>query len=186
MSRIFRHIQGYWCIFSHIYRRPTRGRGEASLDVFENWKKVSWFLKKRPSLCPSLAKFSIQNVDLRVGGKTPPEIVFPVGTAYWDSCILRHYQGIFRLIQPYSGSCVALTYSQFCIISSIFRTGGLFKTLWNVDQPYSKPWYRALFSHIQALYNTCTHRNLAYSEFRKFAPPFYNWMQSKPCHINKN
>ena len=56
-------------------------------------------------------------------------VVFSVIKAY--SSILRHYYGIFRLIQAYSAPCVSLTYLQPCHILSpcIFRTRGLFKTL---------------------------------------------------------
>ena len=87
-------------------------------------------------------------------------VVFSVIKAY--SSILRHYYGIFRLIQAYSAPCVSLTYLQPCHILSpcIFRTRGLFKTLWNVDQPYSEPYHRALFIHIQAYSKPCA--TLAY------------------------
>ena len=46
----------------------------------------------------------------------------------------------------------------------IFRTGGLFKTLWNVDQTYVDPCHRTLFSHIQNLVQCFQCRNLPYSE----------------------
>ena len=38
----------------------------------------------------------------------------------------------------------------------------LFKTLWNVDQVYSEPCHRALFSHIQEYSENCA--MLAYAE----------------------
>ena len=62
-------------------------------------------------------------------------------TICWFEPWLRHYEGIFMLIQAYSVPCVTLTYSQLCHILSpgIFRTRGLFKTLWNIDQTYSEP-----------------------------------------------
>ena len=67
----FRHSQGYSCIFSHIYRGSTRVRGEASPALFENRKKCLEFWKKGPDYIHLSVKFSIQNVALRVGEKTP-------------------------------------------------------------------------------------------------------------------
>ena len=54
-------------------------------------------------------------------------------------------------IQAYSAPCVTLTYLQPCHVQNpgIFRTGGLIKTLWNIDQAYFEPCHRALFSHNQ-------------------------------------
>ena len=77
--------------------------------------------------------------------------ILSVSEGYWHIC--GHYQGILRLTQAYSGSFVTLAYLQPCRILSpvIFRMGGLFKTLWNVDQVYSEPYHRALFIHIQNL-----------------------------------
>ena len=78
--------------------------------------------------------------------------------------ILRHCSGIFKLIQAYSAPFVTLAYSQPCHILSLglFRTGGLFKALQNVDQTYSEPWHRTPFSHIQAYSEPCA--MLAYAE----------------------
>ena len=45
---------------------------------------------------------------------------------------------------------------------SIFRTRGLFKTLWNIDQAYSEPCHRALFSYILVYSEPCG--MLAYTE----------------------
>ena len=74
--------------------------------------------------------------------------------------LLRHIHtsDIFRLIQANSGPCVTLAYSKPCHIlrPSIFRTGGLFKTRWNIEQTNSEPCYRALFSHIQKYSEPCT------------------------------
>ena len=65
-----RDIQGYWCIFSHTYRRSTRrGVGEASLAVFENRKKCPDFGKKSPDFVHLRIKFSIQNVIFSIKGK---------------------------------------------------------------------------------------------------------------------
>ena len=61
------------------------------------------------------------------------------------SRILRHYYSIFRLIQTFS----ALRNLR------IFKTGGLFKTLSNVDQAYSEPCHRPLCSHIQTYSEPC-------------------------------
>ena len=56
-------------------------------------------------------------------------------------------------IQEYSTPFVTLPYLQPCHVLSphIFRTVGLFKTLWDVDYTYSEPCHRTLFRHIQNL-----------------------------------
>ena len=84
--------------------------------------------------------------------------------------ILGLYWGIFWLIQTYSAPCVTLAYSQPCHILSpdIFRTGGLFKTLWNVDQANSEPCHVALFRHIQAYSEPC-------ATFT-YAKTWHNWI----------
>ena len=71
---------------------------------------------------------------------------------------------IFRLIQAYSAPSVTLAYSQPCHIlnSGIFKTEVLFKTLSKVDQAYSEPCHKTLFSHIQAYPEPCA--MLAYAE----------------------
>ena len=95
------------------------------------------------------------------------QIIFSVIKVY--SHILRHFKGIFRLIQAYSAPCVTITYSQPCHIlhPTIFRTRGLFKALWNVDQAYSEPCHTVLFSHIHAYSEPCA--MLAYAE------TWYTW-----------
>ena len=97
---------------------------------------------------------------------------------------IQHYQGIFthilallsifRLLQTYSASFQTLTYSQTGQISSpsIFRTGGIFKNLWNFDQAYSEGSERTVYSGIiqpysgifRTLCNAYICRNLTYSE----------------------
>ena len=61
---------------------------------------------------------------------------------------------------------MTIAYSQPCHIlsSRIFRTGGSFKALWKVDQTYSEPCHRVLFSHIQNLVQHSICRNLVYLE----------------------
>ena len=54
------------------------------------------------------------------------------------------YSIIFNVIQGY------LHISHASFSPRIFRTGGFFKTLGNVDQAYSEPCHEALLSHIQA------------------------------------
>ena len=70
------------------------------------------------------------------GIKLNPSWKMEVSKSAWIKPWLRYYKGISRLIQAYSARSVILTYSysQPCHILSpgIFRTGGLFKTLWNV------------------------------------------------------
>ena len=90
-------------------------------------------------------------------------IIFSILKGY--SLILRHYYyGIFRVIQAYSSPFVILPYSQpYHILSpGIFRIRGLFKTLWNIDEAYSEPFHRVLFSHIQAYSEP--YAKLAYAE----------------------
>ena len=59
-------------------------------------------------------------------------IIFSVIKAY--SHILRHYQGIFRLIKAYSTPCVTLAYSKPChILSPVKHWPGIFRTLpWGI------------------------------------------------------
>ena len=84
-------------------------------------------------------------------------ITFYVIKAY--SSILRHY--VLRHIQAYLDIFSTLhIYSPFQILSpGIFRTGGFFKTLWNIHQVYSEPCHKELISHIQAIQNfvRCLH-----------------------------
>ena len=75
-SRIFRHIQGYWSIFSHTHRRATRGRGGGEgrppLVLLEIEKcPDSW--KKDTDWVHLEVKFSIQNVVLRVSTRKTPK-----------------------------------------------------------------------------------------------------------------
>ena len=52
------------------------------------------------------------------------------------SGLLRHVHTYWYIIKAYSAPCITLAYSKPCHILSpdIFRTEGLFKTLWNDDQ----------------------------------------------------
>ena len=83
---------------------------------------------------------------------------------YWN--IFTHIQTLLRHNLAYSSIflCVTLAYLQPCQIlsHSIFRTRGLFKSLWNVDQTYSESCHWALFSHIQGYSQPCG--TLAYGE----------------------
>ena len=95
-------------------------------------------------------------------------IIFSVIKTYSD--MLRHYWSIFRHIQAYSAPCVILAYSQLCHILNpdIFRTGGLFKILWNVDQAYSGPCTKGILQAyldiFRILGNAYIRRTLAYLE----------------------
>ena len=64
--------------------------------------------------------------------------IFSTIRTYWR--ILRQCQGIFKVIQAHSAPFVTLAYSQPCQIPSpgMFKTIGIFKTLWNFDQTYSE------------------------------------------------
>ena len=78
--------------------------------------------------------------------------------------LLRYIHAYWDIIKPYAGlfPCVTLAYSQPCrfLSPSIFRTIGIFKTVWSVDQVYWDPCHGTLLRHILSAY-TC--RNLAYS-----------------------
>ena len=102
--RIFSHIQGYWCIFSHNHRRATRR------NTGGHRKKCLDFGKKDIDCVNHWVKFSIQNLVLRVS-----------------------WRKNFKIF-----------------LCGAFRTGGLFKTLWNVDQAYWRPCHRTLSSNFQA------------------------------------
>ena len=73
-------------------------------------------------------------------------------------------------IQAYSAPCVILAYSQLCHILNpdIFRTGGLFKILWNVNQTYSGPSTKGILQAyldiFRILGNAYIRRTLAYLE----------------------
>ena len=88
-------------------------------------------------------------------------IILAYSTLCFFSGICQHIQlysaflkyiHAFRPLQVYLTPYVTLTYSQPCNIltPAILRTGPLFKTLWNADQPYLDP-YRALFNNISNL-----------------------------------
>ena len=76
------------------------------------------------------------------------------------SALLSHIHAYWGIIKAYSAPCKTLTYSQPCHITNpdIFRTAGIFKTLWNFDQAYSEiclsqngllRHYSAIFRYIQ-------------------------------------
>ena len=112
--------------------------------------------------------FSLGN-EVVFSGMPAYAIIFSFIEAYWR--ILRHFKGMFRLIQAYP---VTLAHSQSCHIlsPSIFWTEGLFKTLWNVDQTYSEPCHRALFSHIQNLLQRSHTQKLGILGILEYSEPF--------------
>ena len=70
----------------------------------------------------------------------------------------RYIHTYWGIVKAYSAPCVTLTYSQPCHILStdIFRTGGIFKTLWNFHQAYSEPCHgqNSLFRHFSVIFRT--------------------------------
>ena len=91
-SIIFRHIQGYWCIFSHTHRRATRvgmgwgvgwggGSGRLPLIFLKIEKMCPDFWKKGPDCVHLWIKFSIQNVVLRASRRKSTKL-FPVGSLF--------------------------------------------------------------------------------------------------------
>ena len=79
-------------------------------------------------------------------------------------------------IQAYSASCVTLVYSQPCHILSpgIFRTKGIFKTLWNVYQAYSEPCHRSIFRHIQNLSKFLHTQKPGILRILEYSEPFHD------------
>ena len=93
----------------------------------------------------------------------------------------------FRNIQAYSGPCVTLAYSQPSYIPSpgIFRTGSMFKTMWNFDQAHSGPCENSLFRHYSAVFRHI--QNLLWSlhmpkpgifGILEYTEPFHNCIPS--------
>ena len=77
---IFRHIQRYWCIFSHTHKRATRGRyGKPPLPCLKI-KKVSWFLN---DLFYLWVKYSIHNVVLRESYRSVPVWQTSPASLFW-------------------------------------------------------------------------------------------------------
>ena len=92
-SRIFRRIEGYWCIFSHTHKRATRGGGgrRGLPCFFKNRKKCPDFGQKNPDCVHLWIKFSIQNVVSRVIKRKnskmfPWEAIFLV---FFTKCLLK-------------------------------------------------------------------------------------------------
>ena len=86
---MFKHIRGYWCIFSHTHRRTTRGeRGEISPTLFENRRKWSDFGKKDLDCVHLWVNFSVQNVVLRVSSWKNSKM-FPRGAPF--SCVFDEW-----------------------------------------------------------------------------------------------
>ena len=95
---------------------------------------LSWWLLsnlyKDLMLCTISDTFRIWNIQ---------NCLFRYILAY--SSMFMHNDAFLRLIQVYSAPCLTLTYLQPCDFPSpgVFRTGGIFKTLWSFDQLYSEP-----------------------------------------------
>ena len=78
-SRVFRHVQEYWCIFSHIHSCATRGERGDLPSPFWNQKKCPDFVNRGLD-CVHL-KFVIQNVVLRVS-RTKMSKMSPSGPSF--------------------------------------------------------------------------------------------------------
>ena len=70
-SRIFRHIQGYWSIFSHTCRCTTRGEGQPPLSFMQI--KKSFLIFERNALI-----VSIFGLNFPLKNECPPRPLFLV------------------------------------------------------------------------------------------------------------
>ena len=87
----FRHIQEYWCIFSHTHRHETRGEWGDFPCLFWNRKKCPDFGKKDPDCVHLRVKFAIENVVLRVSRRKTSKM-FPCRVSFscaFDECLLK-------------------------------------------------------------------------------------------------
>ena len=97
---------------------------------------------------------------------------------------IQRYRGIFtrietllRHFQAYPGIFSTLCNQPCHILSpSIFKTGGLFNFLWNVDLAYSEPCHRAVFRYIQSVIQNFQH----IQQILEYSAPFHNRI---PNHI---
>ena len=76
---------------------------------------------------------------------------------------LTHIEALLRNIEAYTEPCGNLPYSQLCHIMSpgIFRTGYIFKTLWNFDQNPTMV-YSDIIQPYSGIFRTCV--TLVYAE----------------------
>ena len=104
-------------------------------------------------------------------------IIFSIVKAY--SRILRHYLGIFKLIEAYSALCVTLTYSQRCDILNpgIFRPEGYLKSYEKLTRHIQNPvieHYSVILRYIQNL-KQCLHTQKAgILGVLEYSEPFHN------------
>ena len=130
--------------------------------------------------------------------------------AYSELYSFRYIQAYSRIsallkrIRAYSTPFLTLAYSQPYHIPSlgIFRTGTIFKSLWDFDQAYSEPCHcqndhNSLFRHysitpysgiFRTLCIAYICKNLAYLESWNIQNPslILSWCIFRNCHIYKN
>ena len=95
------------------------------------------------------------------------------------SALLRHIHSYWDIIKAsYSAPFVTLAYSKpwHVLSPGIFRTGGLFKALWNVDQTYSEPCHSPSFGHIQAYLKPCAMQKPDILGILEYSEPFHNYI----------
>ena len=147
-STICKDIQAYSGILMHVQpHSQARNQAENIFLIVERKAQIV-FLTKYLSKCPS--------------STNPSSCLEKLLVAHLHSGIILFAKRLN--IQEYSAPFVILAYSQpYHILSpGIFRIRGLFKTLWSIDEPYSEPFHRVLFSHIQAYSQSCA--KLAYAK----------------------
>ena len=171
-SRTFRHIQEYWCIFSHTYRRATMEEsGGLPCSFWKSRKECPDFGKKGPDRVHHWVKFSVLNAVLRVSRRNKSKM-FPWGASFscvfvemfieeWPRpiCCIRHIQNpvaiensdIFNHILAHLEPCVIFAYSEPCHVQNpdIFKTQDIFRTLSRYILAYSErcvtlPYWEAL------------------------------------------
>ena len=86
----------------YYFRRATRGgRGRTPYSIFWKSKRVHWFQKKRPWLCPSWIKLSNKNLVLglcRIKNSKNLSLQGFFSCIYWSTVIPRNHSCLENLL----------------------------------------------------------------------------------------
>ena len=110
---IFRHIQLYWCIFSHTHRHATRREDRGlpySSSLFWKPKKVSWFWKEGSRFSILSSTNCLPLLPWKTSGCTP-------GLRHYFFCKTLHH----RL-----NNCLVICAMSLCCV--LHQTFGVFST----------------------------------------------------------